>query len=206
MAGKSEREWANHKWVARKRNDDGKWIYDYGNGFSNTIDQIGQQMQARSASVRPISSGHVVAPGRRSSFGGSTSRDYRQAVVTPHGTNMVGAVAGLGAPPSGHSSNYSTATKQILPAAGGGVQAGTWNTAVKAQSATKQILPADEGGDRTGKWNTAVKAVSSGDSSKSKASQKSFVSTMTKVSNIPKSSSAAKSVMSRCSTMKLKDL
>lgn len=28
-----DREWKNHKWVARKRNKDGKWIYDYGDGF-----------------------------------------------------------------------------------------------------------------------------------------------------------------------------
>ncbi len=27
------REWKEHKWIARKRNADGKWIYDYGNGF-----------------------------------------------------------------------------------------------------------------------------------------------------------------------------
>ena len=31
--GKKDREWKKHKWVARKRNKDGKWIYDYGNGF-----------------------------------------------------------------------------------------------------------------------------------------------------------------------------
>ena len=28
-----EREWKKHKWVDRKRGKDGKWIYDYGNGF-----------------------------------------------------------------------------------------------------------------------------------------------------------------------------
>ena len=27
------REWKNHKWIARKRDKNGKWIYDYGDGF-----------------------------------------------------------------------------------------------------------------------------------------------------------------------------
>ena len=31
--GSTGREWENHKWVARKRNTEGKWIYDYGDGF-----------------------------------------------------------------------------------------------------------------------------------------------------------------------------
>lgn len=30
---KEGREWKNHKWVDRKRGKDGKWIYDYGEGF-----------------------------------------------------------------------------------------------------------------------------------------------------------------------------
>ena len=31
--GLKNREWKKHKWVARKRGKDGKWIYDYGDGF-----------------------------------------------------------------------------------------------------------------------------------------------------------------------------
>ena len=30
---KKGREWKNHKWIARKRDKNGKWIYDYGYGF-----------------------------------------------------------------------------------------------------------------------------------------------------------------------------
>lgn len=33
VGGTVEREWKKHKWVARKRGKDGKWIYDYGNGY-----------------------------------------------------------------------------------------------------------------------------------------------------------------------------
>lgn len=28
--GKMDREWKNHKWISRERNEDGKWVYDYG--------------------------------------------------------------------------------------------------------------------------------------------------------------------------------
>lgn len=30
---KKDREWKNHKWKDRKRDKNGKWIYDYGDGF-----------------------------------------------------------------------------------------------------------------------------------------------------------------------------
>ena len=33
--GAIEREWKKHKWVARKRGKNGKWIYDYGKGFTD---------------------------------------------------------------------------------------------------------------------------------------------------------------------------
>lgn len=33
LGGMFGREWKNHKWVARKRDKNGKWIYDYGKGF-----------------------------------------------------------------------------------------------------------------------------------------------------------------------------
>ena len=33
LGGFFGREWKNHRWIARKRNKNGKWIYDYGNGF-----------------------------------------------------------------------------------------------------------------------------------------------------------------------------
>ena len=33
MKKTTEREWKKHKWVARKRGKNGKWIYDYGNGY-----------------------------------------------------------------------------------------------------------------------------------------------------------------------------
>lgn len=33
VKGLKNREWKKHKWVARKRGKDGKWIYDYGDGF-----------------------------------------------------------------------------------------------------------------------------------------------------------------------------
>ena len=32
--GQMDREWQNHKWISRERNDAGKWIYDYGGGTS----------------------------------------------------------------------------------------------------------------------------------------------------------------------------
>ena len=35
VGGAIEREWKKHKWIARKRGKNGKWIYDYGKGFSN---------------------------------------------------------------------------------------------------------------------------------------------------------------------------
>ena len=37
--GKMDREWENHKWVSRKRNEDGKWIYDYGGSGAGTHDK-----------------------------------------------------------------------------------------------------------------------------------------------------------------------
>lgn len=33
QGGKKDREWKKHKWVSRKRGKDGKWIYDYGDGY-----------------------------------------------------------------------------------------------------------------------------------------------------------------------------
>lgn len=36
------REWKDHKWIARKRNAEGKWIYDYGNGFPGEGSIAGQ--------------------------------------------------------------------------------------------------------------------------------------------------------------------
>ena len=34
-AGKlTDRSWKNHKWIDRKRGPNGKWIYDYGDGFN----------------------------------------------------------------------------------------------------------------------------------------------------------------------------
>lgn len=33
VKGLKNREWKKHKWVARKRGKNGKWIYDYGDGF-----------------------------------------------------------------------------------------------------------------------------------------------------------------------------
>ena len=38
-SGKYGREWKNHKWVARKRNAEGKWIYDYGDGYPDEKNQ-----------------------------------------------------------------------------------------------------------------------------------------------------------------------
>ena len=32
--GQMDREWKNHKWVSRERNQNGKWMYDYGGGTS----------------------------------------------------------------------------------------------------------------------------------------------------------------------------
>ena len=40
-SGKYGREWKNHKWVARKRNAEGKWIYDYGDGYPDEKNQKG---------------------------------------------------------------------------------------------------------------------------------------------------------------------
>ena len=39
-----ERSWGNHKYIDRKRNDKGKWIYDYGNGFGNAIKEVGDKV------------------------------------------------------------------------------------------------------------------------------------------------------------------
>lgn len=33
--GQMDREWKNHKWVSRERNQNGKWMYDYGGGTSS---------------------------------------------------------------------------------------------------------------------------------------------------------------------------
>lgn len=33
--GAMDREWKNHKWIARERNNAGKWIYDYGDSGSS---------------------------------------------------------------------------------------------------------------------------------------------------------------------------
>ena len=33
--GIMDREWKNHKWISRERNDAGKWIYDYGDSGSS---------------------------------------------------------------------------------------------------------------------------------------------------------------------------
>lgn len=35
--GQMDREWQNHKWISRERNDAGKWIYDYGGGTSSGV-------------------------------------------------------------------------------------------------------------------------------------------------------------------------
>ena len=37
----TDRQWKNHKWIARKRDKNGKWIYDYGNGFPGENKNIG---------------------------------------------------------------------------------------------------------------------------------------------------------------------
>lgn len=33
--GQMDREWKNHKWVSRERNQNGKWMYEYGGGTSS---------------------------------------------------------------------------------------------------------------------------------------------------------------------------
>ena len=38
---KKEREWKKHKWIDRKRDKNGKWIYDYGNGFPDEKKSLG---------------------------------------------------------------------------------------------------------------------------------------------------------------------
>lgn len=36
-SGRYGREWKDHKWVDRKRDENGKWIYDYGDGFPDEV-------------------------------------------------------------------------------------------------------------------------------------------------------------------------
>jgi len=38
--GKEERMWKNHRWISRKRNKNGKWIYDYGYGYGVTKPEL----------------------------------------------------------------------------------------------------------------------------------------------------------------------
>ena len=41
--GRYGREWKDHKWIDRKRDKNGKWIYDYGDGFPG--DNLGKPMR-----------------------------------------------------------------------------------------------------------------------------------------------------------------
>ena len=49
LGGLTGREWKNHKWIDRKRNKDGKWIYDYGNGFPGESNLTGDRAFKRTA-------------------------------------------------------------------------------------------------------------------------------------------------------------
>lgn len=45
--GKMDREWKNHKWVSRERNEDGKWVYDYGTVSGGNNQKRTKEGQAR---------------------------------------------------------------------------------------------------------------------------------------------------------------
>ncbi len=50
----TERAWKNHKWVNRKRGPNGEWIYDYGNGYSNSkTAHIKKASQTHNLSAKP---------------------------------------------------------------------------------------------------------------------------------------------------------
>lgn len=48
-SGKKDRVWKNHKWISRKRNKDGKWIYDYGNGFADEVQDAWDEEKSKRA-------------------------------------------------------------------------------------------------------------------------------------------------------------
>jgi len=55
----AERMNRNHKWIDRKRGPNGKWIYDYGNGFP------GEKRKRSYADVRPDSGDFVRVNGQK---------------------------------------------------------------------------------------------------------------------------------------------
>ena len=48
--GKYGREWKDHKWISRKRDKNGKWIYDYGNGFPGE-NKVGATLRYKESSA-----------------------------------------------------------------------------------------------------------------------------------------------------------
>ena len=62
-----EREWKKHKWVDRKRGKDGKWIYDYGNGFPDEQKQGKREPKKKSR----------LSPYEREELAGRHMREHR---------------------------------------------------------------------------------------------------------------------------------
>lgn len=226
MPLQNEREWANHKWVSRKRNDAGKWIYDYGDGFPGAEGKLGLMVP------KP----HVHRHGRRVS-------DYRQAVPTPQGTNLIGAVAGVGGglvqthrlqKKSGNSgqANKGLVTSWPLNAnkrqvarlsksSGNSNNSGTYQMARLSKSSdnsgTYQMARLSKSSGNSGTYQMARLSKSSDDSgkyqmtrmpsqSKSKGTSIPGRARMVKVSSLPSSSSSAKSTIAKYRQLKVIDL
>ena len=54
--GATDREWKDHKWIARKRGPNGKWIYDYGYGYGVKDPSLSKQQKDNDSKIEALKS------------------------------------------------------------------------------------------------------------------------------------------------------
>ena len=82
--GAMDREWKNHKWISRERNDAGKWIYDYGDSGSS-----------KRGSSKPVLKTRVAKKGVDSENLPKRKNDFERAIDNAGKTlNDIGSNAG----------------------------------------------------------------------------------------------------------------
>lgn len=84
-----DREWQNHKWVERKRNKNGKWIYNYGDGWQAngdewTFDSPGLHMSAPRKRIK-----------RQDPHAEGARRGQRRNAVNPNAKEPSPALTGI---------------------------------------------------------------------------------------------------------------
>lgn len=81
--GQMDREWKNHKWVSRERNQNGKWMYDYGGGTSggNKVKRVpSKKEQAKNNLTTTARKSAERNTGREPSFFDRMTRDAGKAI------------------------------------------------------------------------------------------------------------------------------